>query len=94
MSDNLLLATLSQVAAGTDASHPVGGVILFMVLASIFEPQLLLSRIAILLCDGASLHLLARLQGFLLQLNLIFSDLLLVFLLLILDQLLEHMRLL
>lgn len=98
LSRDLLMASLTQMAAGADTTEPVGCVILPVVLAPVFVPQLLLSTLLVLLRDRPSFHLLSGFQGFslglLLSQFLILCRSLLVLLLLVLDQLLEHMGLL
>lgn len=95
---NLLMASLTEMAAGADAAHPVGSIILFVILAAILKSELLLPAVSILLCDGTAFHLLSCLSGLSVHLLLVFGllllELLLVFLLLILHQLLEYVGLL
>jgi hypothetical protein len=93
-----LVASVAQVAASADASEPIGCVILPMVLAPVFVPQLLLSALLVLLSNRPAFHLLAGFQCLPLRLLLpqflIVGRPLLVLLLLVLDQLLEHVGLL
>ena len=82
------MASLSQVAAGAYAAHPVGVVGLFVILAAILEPQLLLATLTILLRDVAAFHLLTRFSCLLFHLllvaRLVLRTTLLILLLLIL----------
>lgn len=89
-----LVSSVAQMAACADTTEPIGCVILPMVLAPIFVPQLLLPTLLVLLRDRPAFHLLTGLQGLPLRLLLprflLLGRALLVLLLLVLDQLLEH----
>ena len=93
-----LVASVTQVAASADAAEPIGCVILPMVLAPVFVPQLLLSALLVLLSDRPAFHLLAGFECLPLRLLLpqflILGRPLFILLLLVLDQLLEHVGLL
>lgn len=65
---NLLVTALAQMRASINSSKPIGSVILPMVLAAIFIPQLLLPTLLILLRNRAPLKFFPCLQSLFLNL--------------------------